>query len=260
MSVCNVDSCVLLDYYSVFIKLVCLITNIGYVLMSSMLIIDIAFVWYIQDLYYGISNRLVLALEIANRQPSIFEFSVSCHLLLHRRSVMSIYYNEKSFKVWVCIVILFWYLPHFLWSFYSFLHMYYVFWLYILLWLVVCLFKWFMITRNCSSASLVNLDPLLTTSPFVRLVPSNILLWWLCQGHELVIHVLYHLHTLILSDSVSESFASRVYEKFLLGVVRNSLYLLIILINNCFFTWLLTELVFSGKVFAGNFTSNRQVF
>lgn len=43
------------------------------------------------------------------------------------------------------------------------------------------------------------------------------------KGHELVIHVLYHLHSLTLSDSVAHSFASGVYEKFLLGVVRSLL-------------------------------------
>ncbi|KAL8145383.1 hypothetical protein AgCh_003528 [Apium graveolens] len=39
------------------------------------------------------------------------------------------------------------------------------------------------------------------------------------KGHELVMHVLYHLNTLMLSDSAEHSsFASVAYEKFLLGV------------------------------------------
>lgn len=37
------------------------------------------------------------------------------------------------------------------------------------------------------------------------------------QGHELVLHILYHLHSLVISDSTSS--AAAVYEKFLLGVV-----------------------------------------
>jgi symplekin len=41
------------------------------------------------------------------------------------------------------------------------------------------------------------------------------------KGHELVMHVLYHLYTLTISDSESQpSFAAIVYEKFLLGVAR----------------------------------------
>lgn len=44
------------------------------------------------------------------------------------------------------------------------------------------------------------------------------------KGHELVMHVLYHLNTLMLSDSVEHSsFASDAYEKFLLGVARSLL-------------------------------------
>lgn len=42
----------------------------------------------------------------------------------------------------------------------------------------------------------------------------------LCQGHELVQHVLYHLYSLmILGSSESSSNAAVVYEKFLLAVV-----------------------------------------
>ncbi|KAL8145384.1 hypothetical protein AgCh_003528 [Apium graveolens] len=44
------------------------------------------------------------------------------------------------------------------------------------------------------------------------------------KGHELVMHVLYHLNTLMLSDSAEHSsFASVAYEKFLLGVARSLL-------------------------------------
>ncbi|XP_057503929.1 uncharacterized protein LOC130787563 isoform X1 [Actinidia eriantha] len=44
------------------------------------------------------------------------------------------------------------------------------------------------------------------------------------KGHELVMHVVYHLYTLMISDSVEQSsFAAVVYEKFLLGVVRSLL-------------------------------------
>lgn len=40
------------------------------------------------------------------------------------------------------------------------------------------------------------------------------------QGHELVLHVLYHLHSLMIFDSVENASSSAVlYEKFLLGVV-----------------------------------------
>ncbi|XP_059634492.1 uncharacterized protein LOC132276874 isoform X2 [Cornus florida] len=45
------------------------------------------------------------------------------------------------------------------------------------------------------------------------------------KGHELVMHVLYHLHTLIISDSVDHSSsAADVYEKFLLGVAKSLLH------------------------------------
>lgn len=44
------------------------------------------------------------------------------------------------------------------------------------------------------------------------------------KGHELAMHVLYHLHTLMISSSVEQSsFATGVYEKFLLGVARSLL-------------------------------------
>uniref|UniRef100_A0A5B6YLP6 Symplekin n=1 Tax=Davidia involucrata TaxID=16924 RepID=A0A5B6YLP6_DAVIN len=44
------------------------------------------------------------------------------------------------------------------------------------------------------------------------------------KGHELAMHVLYHLHTLMISDSVEHSsFATVVYEKFLLGVAKSLL-------------------------------------
>ncbi|CAB4267386.1 unnamed protein product [Prunus armeniaca] len=43
-------------------------------------------------------------------------------------------------------------------------------------------------------------------------------------GHELVLHVLYHLHALTISDSVEScSFATAVYEKFLLEVAKSLL-------------------------------------
>ncbi|KAI3460094.1 hypothetical protein Pfo_016757 [Paulownia fortunei] len=41
------------------------------------------------------------------------------------------------------------------------------------------------------------------------------------KGHELVLHILYHLHSLVISDSASS--AAAVYEKFLLGVARSLL-------------------------------------
>ncbi|BBG95932.1 hypothetical protein Prudu_004596, partial [Prunus dulcis] len=44
------------------------------------------------------------------------------------------------------------------------------------------------------------------------------------KGHELVLHVLYHLHALTISDSVEScSFATAVYEKFLLEVAKSLL-------------------------------------
>ncbi|XP_021832136.1 uncharacterized protein LOC110772068 [Prunus avium] len=44
------------------------------------------------------------------------------------------------------------------------------------------------------------------------------------KGHELVLHVLYHLHALTMSDSVENcSFATAVYEKFLLEVAKSLL-------------------------------------
>ncbi|KAK3021466.1 hypothetical protein RJ639_047638, partial [Escallonia herrerae] len=44
------------------------------------------------------------------------------------------------------------------------------------------------------------------------------------KGHELVMHVLYHLHTLMISNSVEHSSAAAVaYEKFLLGVAKSLL-------------------------------------
>ncbi|KAL2471518.1 symplekin [Abeliophyllum distichum] len=44
------------------------------------------------------------------------------------------------------------------------------------------------------------------------------------KGHELVMHVLYHLHTLMLSDSFqNSSSAASVYENFLLGVAKSLL-------------------------------------
>lgn len=39
------------------------------------------------------------------------------------------------------------------------------------------------------------------------------------QGHELALHVLYHLHSLDILDSVESSSSFSVYEKFLLVVV-----------------------------------------
>ncbi|KAK6116189.1 hypothetical protein DH2020_008458 [Rehmannia glutinosa] len=41
------------------------------------------------------------------------------------------------------------------------------------------------------------------------------------KGHELVLHILYHLHSLVISDSASS--AAAVYEKFLLGVAKSLL-------------------------------------
>ncbi|XP_043711545.1 uncharacterized protein LOC122660348 [Telopea speciosissima] len=42
------------------------------------------------------------------------------------------------------------------------------------------------------------------------------------KGHELVMHVLYHLHTLMISESSEHSsFAATMYEKFLLAVARS---------------------------------------
>ncbi|XP_052203340.1 uncharacterized protein LOC127808772 isoform X2 [Diospyros lotus] len=44
------------------------------------------------------------------------------------------------------------------------------------------------------------------------------------KGHELAMHVLYHLHSLMVSDSVElSSFAAIAYEKFLLGVAKSLL-------------------------------------
>ncbi|WCJ35644.1 HEAT repeat-containing protein [Euphorbia peplus] len=44
------------------------------------------------------------------------------------------------------------------------------------------------------------------------------------KGHELVMHILYHLHSLVILDSVeSSSYASLVYEKFLLVVAKSLL-------------------------------------
>ncbi|VFQ92229.1 unnamed protein product [Cuscuta campestris] len=44
------------------------------------------------------------------------------------------------------------------------------------------------------------------------------------KGHEVMIHVLYHLHTLMLSDpDQSSSYAASVYDKVLLGVVKSIL-------------------------------------
>ncbi|KAL2489096.1 Symplekin [Forsythia ovata] len=44
------------------------------------------------------------------------------------------------------------------------------------------------------------------------------------KGHELVMHVLYHLHTLMLSDSFqNSSSAASIYENFLLGVAKSLL-------------------------------------
>ncbi|PWA43619.1 Symplekin [Artemisia annua] len=40
------------------------------------------------------------------------------------------------------------------------------------------------------------------------------------KGHELVMHVLYHLHALKMSDSSEDSSVAFVYEKFLLGVAK----------------------------------------
>ncbi|KAI3806670.1 hypothetical protein L1987_22583 [Smallanthus sonchifolius] len=40
------------------------------------------------------------------------------------------------------------------------------------------------------------------------------------KGHELVMHVLYHLHALTMSDSAQDSSVAFVYEKFLLGVAK----------------------------------------
>lgn len=42
---------------------------------------------------------------------------------------------------------------------------------------------------------------------------------YLFQGHELVLHVLYHLHSQTITDSVQNSYPAVVYEKFLLAVV-----------------------------------------
>ncbi|KAL5847122.1 hypothetical protein ACOSQ3_010646 [Xanthoceras sorbifolium] len=44
------------------------------------------------------------------------------------------------------------------------------------------------------------------------------------KGHELVLHALYHLHSLVISDSVeNSSYAAIVYEKFLLAVAKSLL-------------------------------------
>ncbi|KAI3819887.1 hypothetical protein L1987_13740 [Smallanthus sonchifolius] len=40
------------------------------------------------------------------------------------------------------------------------------------------------------------------------------------KGHELVMHVLYHLHALMMSDSAEDSSVAVAYEKFLLGVAK----------------------------------------
>ncbi|KAF3447440.1 hypothetical protein FNV43_RR12626 [Rhamnella rubrinervis] len=40
------------------------------------------------------------------------------------------------------------------------------------------------------------------------------------KGHELVLHVLYHLHSLTISDSVQNTYPAVVYEKFLLAVAK----------------------------------------
>lgn len=42
----------------------------------------------------------------------------------------------------------------------------------------------------------------------------------LCQGHELVLHILYHLQSLMISSSnENSSYVAAVYEKLLLAVV-----------------------------------------
>lgn len=41
-----------------------------------------------------------------------------------------------------------------------------------------------------------------------------------CQGHDLVMHVLYHLHGLVTTEGEQSPGAAALYEKFLLGVVR----------------------------------------
>lgn len=43
------------------------------------------------------------------------------------------------------------------------------------------------------------------------------------KGHELVLHVLYHLHTRMISDSDGQSSSSVIYEKFLLAVAKSLL-------------------------------------
>lgn len=65
----------------------------------------------------------------------------------------------------------------------------------------------------------------------------------LFQGHELAMYILYHLHSVIVSDTKEQcnSSATGIYEKFLLGVVSIfqaslSMLLSFVLENKTFFT------------------------
>ena len=71
-------------------------------------------------------------------------------------------------------------------------------------------------------------------------------------------HVLYHLHSLMVSDSVElSSFAAIAYEKFLLGVVGALLTGQTLFFIDVRPTHLRFSLV--GKIFAGCSASNRQI-
>ncbi|TKY74495.1 Symplekin protein [Spatholobus suberectus] len=61
-------------------------------------------------------------------------------------------------------------------------------------------------------------------SEFVMVLQKHILEDHWRKGHELVLHVLYHLHSLMILDSVGNASSSAVlYEKFLLGVAKTLL-------------------------------------
>ncbi|XP_052731727.1 uncharacterized protein LOC108330478 isoform X2 [Vigna angularis] len=59
---------------------------------------------------------------------------------------------------------------------------------------------------------------------FIMMLQKHILEDHWIKGHELVLHVLYHLHSLMIFDSVENASSSAVlYEKFLLGVAKTLL-------------------------------------
>ncbi|KAK7352949.1 hypothetical protein VNO80_18380 [Phaseolus coccineus] len=59
---------------------------------------------------------------------------------------------------------------------------------------------------------------------FIMMLQKHILEDHWLKGHELVLHVLYHLHSLMILDSVENASSSAVlYEKFLLGVAKTLL-------------------------------------